>query len=162
MIEFHKFIYKYMILKVNSIPRLKDQEGFSLLEALIAVVLVGLGLLAYGASSGATVATNAKSEKKSIGVTLAQDKMENIKDIASTTSLTGADSLANPTYSGGWSAGSAESLDSEGNSGGSMAYYARTWTINQATAAYLYDATVTVTWGTHSRDTVTLQTRIAR
>ena len=163
MIPLQKYIPKYINLKVISFFRLKGQEGFSLLEALIAIVLVGVGLLAYGVSSGVTVTTNAKSEKKSIGVTLAQDKMENIKDIASSTALSGADMLANPIYSGGtWGAGSAESLDSEGNSGGSGAYYVRTWTIDQATATYLYDATVTVTWGTHSRDTVTLQTRIAR
>jgi Tfp pilus assembly protein PilV len=163
LISFLQNISNLIKLKVNFVFRLKGQEGFSLLEALIAVLLVGLGLLAYGVSSGVTVATNAKSEKKSIGITLAQDKMENIKDIGGSTSLTGADSLANPTYSGGvWSAGSAEDLDSEGNTGGSGTYYQRTWTIDQATAAFLYDATVTVTWGTHSRDTVTLQTRIAR
>ncbi len=163
MILLQKNIPKFINLKAIPVFKLKGQEGFSLLEALIAVLLVGLGLLAYGVSSGVTVTTNAKSEKKSVGVTLAQDKMENIKDIASSTALSGADSLANPTYSGGaWSTGSAEDLDSEGNSGGSKAYYQRTWTIDEATAAYLYDATVTVTWGTHSRDTVTLQTRIAR
>lgn len=132
------------------------------MEALVAVMLVGVGLLAYGVSSGTIVSTNAKSEKKSIGVTLAQDKMENIKDISKTIPLTGADSMTNPVYSAGsWSTGSAESLDSEGNSGGASAYYARTWTISEANTN-LYDVTATVTWGTHVRDTVTLQTRITR
>ena len=87
--------------------------------------------------------------------------MEFIKDLAVATSLSGANTLVNPTFAGGWSAGSSETLDSEGNADAS-AYYVRTWTIDQATAAFLYDATVTVTWGTSSRDTVTLQTRIAR
>ena len=146
---------------INS--KVKGQEGFSLLEALIAVVLVGMGLLAYGASSGVTIETNSRSEKRSVAVTLAQDKMEFIKDLASTTSLTGANSLTNPGYSGGiWSTGSAEVLNSEGNSGVGRAYYTRIWTINQATAAFLYDASVTVTWGTKSNDTITLATRIAR
>ena len=158
-----RIISKYLELKGNFNFKVNGQEGFSLLEALIAVVLVGFGLLAYGASSGVTIETNSRSEKKSVGVTLAQDKMEFIKDIASTTSLTAANSLTNPGYSGGvWSGGSAEDLDAEGNSGGAKTHYTRTWTINQATAAFLYDATVTVTWGTKSNDTVTLATRIAR
>ncbi len=159
MIKVENNISKDLTLKVNPVSLLHGQEGFSLLEALIAVMLVGVGLLAYGVSSGTIITTNANSEKKSIGVTLAQDQLEIIKDIANSTSLSDADSLANPVFASGWSAGSAESLDSEGNTGGK---YVRTWTIEQATVAFLYDATVTVTWGINPRDTVTLQTRIAR
>ena len=64
-----------------------------------------------------------------------------------------------PVFTTGWSAGSAESLDSEGNTGGK---YVRTWTIDQTADDFLYDAAVTVTWGTGTKNTVTLETRLAR
>ena len=59
---------------------LADQAGFTLIEVLIAVAILVFGLMAYGVFSGNIVNKNAKSKNRTLGATLAQDKIEEFKD----------------------------------------------------------------------------------
>lgn len=142
---------------------LKDNSGFTLVEVLIAAVIVSAGLIAYVMTSGNIMGQNAQSKKKTLAVTLAQDKMEAIRNIALTVSLGGADTLDSPTESGGtWTANTGgEVVDVEGNTGTTDAIYTRTWTITEdATLTNFYTTSVTVLWD--GTQTITLDTLISQ
>ncbi len=73
-----------------------SEGGFTLIELLIAVVLIVVGLLAYGVFTGNLVVQNTKSERKSQAATYAQEKLEDLKNQALSTFLvtgTGTDTL---------------------------------------------------------------------
>jgi len=128
---------------------LKNNSGFTLIEVIISALIVGAGLVAYIMSSGNITAQNAHSKKKTQAVSLAQDKIESIRNTALTYSLAGADGLDSPTESSGtWSANSGgELVDEEGNAVGSQAIYTRTWTITEDASLYnFYTVSVTVAW----------------
>jgi prepilin-type N-terminal cleavage/methylation domain-containing protein len=142
---------------------LKNNSGFSLVEVLIAALIIVAGLIAYVMTSGNVMGKNAQSKKESVAVTLAQDKMEAIRNIALTVSLTDADALASPTESGGvWTANAGgEVVDVDGNTGTTEAIYTRTWTITEdAALTNFYTASVSVLWD--GNQTVTLDTLISQ
>ena len=97
----------------------KNNSGFTLTEVLIAAVIVVAGIMAYLMVSGNVIGQNAQSKKKTIAVTLAQDRVESIKNTALTVSLDGADGLASPTESAGvWTANATgEVVDATGTAG---------------------------------------------
>jgi Tfp pilus assembly protein PilV len=140
---------------------IKNNSGFSLIEALIAALIIVAGLMAYLMASGNVVGQNAQSKKKTQAVTLAQDKMESIKNTVLTVSLAGADGLASPTETGGvWSANvGGEVVDAQGATGTADAIYTRTWTITPNALAVFDTVSVTVTWD--GSKTITLDTLIS-
>ena len=107
---------------------LKNNSGFTLIEVLIAALIVSAGMIAFAMTTGNITKQNTVSKKRSVAITLAQDKIESIKNTALTVSLTGADTLASPTESAGvWSANAGgEVLDAKGDTGTSAAKYTRT------------------------------------
>lgn len=142
---------------------LKNNSGFTLVEVLIAALIVVAGLIAYVMTSGNIMGQNAQSKKKTVAITLAQDKMEAIRNIALTVSLGGADGLASPTESGGaWTANAGgEIVDVDGNTGTTDAIYTRTWTITEdATLTNFYTTSVTVLWD--GTQTISLDTLISQ
>lgn len=143
--------------------RLKNNSGFTLIEVLIAALIIVAGLIAYIMTSGNIMGQNAQSKKKTVATTLAQDKMEAIRNTALTVSLSGADTLDSPTESGGtWTANTGgEIVDVDGNTGTTEAIYTRTWTITEdATLTNFYAASVTVLWD--GTQTITLDTLISQ
>jgi Tfp pilus assembly protein PilV len=142
---------------------LKNNSGLTLIEILVAALIVAGGMIAYGLTTGKVTHQNAQSKKKSVAVTLAQDKIESIKNTASTVSLAGADTLDSPTESSGaWSENvGGELVNEEGATGASGSIYTRTWTItDDATLYQFYAVSVTVTWDGGS--SVTLDTLISQ
>lgn len=142
---------------------LKNNSGFSLVEVLIATLIIVAGLIAYVMTSGNVIGKNAQSKKESVAVTLAQDKMESIRNTALSVSLTDADTLASPTESGGvWTANAGgEVVDVDGNTGTTEALYTRTWTITEdATLTNFYTVSVSVLWD--SNQTISLDTLISQ
>ncbi|MCH8156647.1 MAG: prepilin-type N-terminal cleavage/methylation domain-containing protein [Nitrospinae bacterium] len=148
--------------KISGRP-VRNEDGFTLIEVLVAVAVIVLGLVMFAVVSGNIMKQNASMSKESIATTLAQDKVESIKNIGLTYDLTSANGFANPVYSGTvWSASSDEVIDAEGDATGENdAIYTRTWTITaNATGAYLTDIYVDVTW-TNGK-TISVNTRISQ
>ena len=100
--------------------RQKNQKGFTLLEFLVAVLILSIGLLGMGTLTGSMMNFNRVAFKSTKAVTLAQDKMEELKG-TSYASLSGGN-------------------DSE-------SIYTRTWTVAADTPDDdMTTVTVTVTW----------------
>ena len=66
------------------------EGGFSILELLIVVVVLTIGLLAFGSFSGVITDRNENSRKMTIASTLAQDKLEYFKNLSLGATLSNA------------------------------------------------------------------------
>lgn len=142
--------------------RLQQNSGLTLIEVILAIALASIGILAYGILSGAVVERNAVSKKSSVAVTLAQDKIEELKELGTRVILSDADTLDSPVYDSAtqsWTAtAGGEIIDSKGATGGADALYTRTWTITPIGGAdYFTNILVTVSWDNAAR-TVSLNT----
>jgi prepilin-type N-terminal cleavage/methylation domain-containing protein len=80
---------------------LRNERGFTLVEALIAVTILAVGLMAMLGTTGTVMEKNNESRKSSIAMTLAQDKVEYFKGISRAWLLAGANTLASPDIVGG-------------------------------------------------------------
>lgn len=105
----------------------RNDGGFSVIEVLIAVILVVVGLVAFGNLGGSIVDQNTYQKRSDQALTLAQQKLEDLKNLALSSTLTssnnGSDtpSIANNAFS-------------------------RSWTIANGGAGSLATLAVTVTW----------------
>ncbi|PIQ96881.1 MAG: hypothetical protein COV67_07180 [Nitrospinae bacterium CG11_big_fil_rev_8_21_14_0_20_56_8] len=145
----------------------KSPAGFTLIEVLIVIAMISFGMLAYGILSGSIASKNTASKKSSVAATLAQDKVEFIKNLGLTYLLSDANGLDSPEYDSvtqTWTATvGGEVVDAEGNTGTSGAMYTRTWSINQiGSSNYATTVTATVTWQENGTQTETLQTIISQ
>lgn len=151
---------------------LSSNQGFTLLEVVMAVFLVAGGLLAYGALTGSLMEKNVRNTRDSIAITLAQDKIEELRNsVLDANDFFGAMGT-NRVFDGSiWDdlGTTEENLDADGNTVGNL-QYVRTWTVSQAESSivgstgggnHLYDVQVTVTWVDKSAREVTLNTRIS-
>lgn len=140
----------------------EGEKGFSMVELLISIALMGAGVLAYSGMTGTIIGLDKRSKMESIAITLAQDKIEYIKNVARSTEMPSDDSLTNPAVSGStWDSSSAEVLDELGASGSADAKYTRTWTITSvASSNYLYDVAVKVAWTDKTARSKTLNTLV--
>jgi len=118
-------------MKIFSIPG--DQKGLTLTEALIAILIMSVGLLAIGTLLYSTMAYNRYSETVTTATTLAQDKLEALKIEDYADISTGTVSETN--------------IDENGNSGG---IYTRSTSVvpdNTTLPGKEYKiVSVTVTW----------------
>jgi type IV pilus assembly protein PilV len=110
--------------------RHSGRGGFSLLEVLIAVVVIGVGFLAAASMQGTSINHNTKSGYLTTATYLAQDKIEGLKRLPFQFVTTD---------------GSPEvQLDELGNAGG---IFTRNWTVAMDTPGVLMrTVTVTITW----------------
>ncbi len=65
----------------NSVDAKKGSQGFTLLEVLIAIVILSVGLLGMGALVVGIINANRLSKDMTTATTLAQDKMEDIQRV---------------------------------------------------------------------------------
>lgn len=152
--------------KIKSLARLiRNERGFSLVEALMAFALLSFGILAIAGTSGVVMDKNEDSRKKSIAITLAQDKIEYIKGLGQAWLLDGADGLDSPDLiSGTWTANpGGETVDSQGNAAVSGSTYDRAWTISPVAGSnFLYEVTVNMSWEDKGTQAVQLITQITQ
>jgi len=153
----------------------RNEGGFTLTEALISVTLLSTGLMAYGTLSGSLIERNTHSERVSIATTLAQDKVEEIRNaVVGKISLYNAVGFTNPKWIGGnWFPSASQNLNAEGGTDGTL-QYKRKWTITEPTATQIasagrdggsdpvniYDIKVTVEWNNNGPQEVVLNTRV--
>jgi len=132
---------------------------------MIAMTLLTMGILGMTGLTGSIMDHNADSRKTSIAVTLAQDKIEYIRDIARTSSLTSADALDSPDLVASvWTATTGgETIDAEGNVATSGQIFNRSWTITPVSGQfYMYDLIVTMTWQDGGTQTQVLNTQVGQ
>ncbi|MDP3028876.1 MAG: type IV pilus modification protein PilV [Deltaproteobacteria bacterium] len=60
---------------------LRNNKGFTLIEVLIATLVLAIGLLSLATLAGTVIRGNSFSNKMTTATTLAQDKMEEIKGL---------------------------------------------------------------------------------
>lgn len=64
-----------------SVSKLRNDSGFTLTEILIAIVILSIGLLGLAQISVGVITSNLSSTKMTSASTLAQDKIEEIKNL---------------------------------------------------------------------------------
>ena len=132
-----------MSFKMKKMLRpLAQEKGFSLVEVIMATLILAIGILAYGKTASSVMSTNTLSKKESVAATLAQDMIEQYKNTGLPVAWTGS-----------------EVVDADGNAGGSPTPYTRSW-VRTSPSANLWDISVSVQWTNLSTKTVTLNTRI--
>jgi prepilin-type N-terminal cleavage/methylation domain-containing protein len=120
--------------------KIDNSSGFTLIEVLIAAVIVAFGSLAMGAFLGNLITHNSANERKTMATILAQDKIEGLRNQALNNNLTSAD----------------DSTDTVTTAAGP---FTRTWAIDDSSNPN--QITVQVTWNGVVGDTqVTLVTLI--
>ncbi len=121
-----------------------NQAGFTLIEVLIATVVIVFGLLAMGTFLGGQVNKNSKNERQTYATVLAQGKIEELRNTALVTGVSSADNGTDTTTT-------------------IAGPFTRTWTIDDFTHPLLDQITVQVVWtaavGTGNSE-VTLTTQV--
>jgi type IV pilus assembly protein PilV len=112
------------------IRKTRRQSGFTLLEVLIAVLVIGVGFMATASMQGTSVSGNSRSAFMTAATYLAEDKIEELR---------------NTDYMAITAAGSPENdIDELGNAGG---IYSRSWTVvNDSPGLLMKTVAVTVNW----------------
>jgi prepilin-type N-terminal cleavage/methylation domain-containing protein len=106
------------------------QAGFTLVEVLIATVIIVFGMLAMGTFLGSQVSKNSKNERRTYATLMAQGKIDELRNTALVTGISSADDSVSPHETITTSAGP----------------FIRSWSIDDTTHPLLDQITVTVDW----------------
>lgn len=109
---------------------LRDENGFSLIEVMIAVVLLAVGMLAFGGLQIIAIRNTTYSKDYGKANTYAQQKVEELKGTAWTSVSAGSDTLEER--------------------------FTRTWTVTETETDIMKSVRVTVSWVDPSHGTKTL------
>ncbi len=126
----------------------EGNRGFSLIEVMMALMVLSVGILAYAKSSVAIRDTNIQSTKESIAITLAQDKIEELKAVNLIDGM-----------------GSTDTVNPKGVIDGPGTPYTRAWSVTENTlftCNCYYDVAVTVSWVNQGTRSVTLNTQVSQ
>ena len=102
---------------MNSNSKTMKIRGFSMIEVLISVVILGFGLLALASLQTAIIRSSSETKAQTIGLQLAKDKIEELRGFQT---LTGYQALTN---------GNDTINDNNGSLGG--VNYTRAWTVTR-------------------------------
>ena len=67
---------------METVAGMRKQEGFTLLEVMIAVLIMSIGLLGLTGLQIVATKTNSFSNQMTVGITLGQDKLEELRNLA--------------------------------------------------------------------------------
>lgn len=116
-----------------------NENGFALLDVIIAVVLLTLGVIAFGKFSGNMMTQNDHSKRVSTATLRAQEKLEGLKNQAINSALA--------------SGSGSDTVDTS---------FTRSWTITNGGSGNLATVTVTVSWTEESAQSVSLSTQLSQ
>lgn len=92
-IDGFKFTIKSTWVKKIMKQRIDNSSGFTLIEVLVAAVILTFGMFAMGTFLGSVVSKNSMNERKTVATLLAQDKIEDLRNDALTTDLTASTTI---------------------------------------------------------------------
>ena len=126
--------------------RKSREQGFTLIEVLIAIVILTVGLLAVGTMQISAIRGNFMSGNTSTALSLASEKMEDLlnKDF-NNAELTDSNTGNNSTLSSITSVDNQQNISEEGVVGAS-AFYRRIWNIADLSSPTRKNIMVIVTW----------------
>jgi prepilin-type N-terminal cleavage/methylation domain-containing protein len=123
----------------RAMPR-SGEDGFTFIEVLQALSLSAIGLLALSSLTMGTISANAKARRITAAATLAQAKMEEIRNLAYTAVADGSDEVTDSTV-----------------------HYSRSWTVcTDCPIQGTKEVTMTVRWREQADRTVKLQTIVSQ
>ncbi len=121
------------------------QEGFTLIEILVAIVLIAIGILSFSINTIGVIQGNYISHNVTIATNLAQDKMEELVGLGTLSDVTNFPDLNNPIT----------------ETGAINGRFTRTWTVSGSPlGAGLKDVTVWVRWSDYIDREVKLSTLV--
>lgn len=129
-------------MDIPMVCNLQNKKGFTLIEVLIATLVLAIGLLSLATLAGTVIRGNAFSNKMTTATTLAQDKMEEIKGL-------GYDN-----------AGTAAGTENYGSIAGYVAYKRVATVATDSPATGMKTVTVTASWDADAHS-VALKTILA-
>ena len=154
----------------------RNQRGFTILEVLIAIVILGVAMFALSKLQTASIGSNYNSRRTSIATILAQDKMEELMNLSYTDSqLTDTENnWGNNEFD--WSrdkdhdnsdgpSGAANPIDENGNSlaEGSAGGYNRYWNVvDNVPTTNMKTIAVRIEWTDKSTHSVTIDTVVSK
>ena len=121
--------------------KIDNSSGFTLIEVLVAALIITFGMLAMGTFLGNLISKNSSNERQTMATLIAQDKIENLRRQALKTDITSADN----------------STDTISTAAGP---FTRTWTIVEDFADLSDQITVVVDWEGQGKSDFTLTTLI--
>ena len=122
------------------------QDGFTLLEVLVAASLFGIVLLAVPSLLLSTTQADVHARDVTGAMNLAQDKLEKLRNEPYAALTSGADPSP---------------INESGGTGTALAMFTRGWTVNAGPVAGTKELWVTVDWTHLGRQHVELRTIIA-
>lgn len=120
-------------------------RGFVLIEALIALLIVSIGLLAISKLEGLTLSAAGEARSRSEAVTLAQKKLEELRNWVVESDFNTGVATGGPTTYTGTNATYSYSWTVNGSAGGSLVQLTTTWTDRFGTPQKL-DLNTLVAW----------------
>ena len=124
-----------------------SRSGFTLVEVLVALTIFAIALLGLVSLLTTTIQANAQARRMTAATNLAQDRLEEIRNMAYAAITSGSDS---------------GQLTETGGTGGTGAIYTRSWTVAGGPAPNTKQVTVTVTWTDQTSRQVQLQTIVVQ
>lgn len=86
----------------SAAPRLRARRGFTVVELVVAIIIITVGLLALAAGSGATIRQMELSQQQSSAALIAQSRMEQFRAISACSGFASGSTTVNALYTDKW------------------------------------------------------------
>ena len=116
------------------------RRGFTLLEVMIALVILSIGLLGLAGLQIVATRSNSFSNQMTVGITLAQDKLEELRNLSYDDAQLNDPQPGNDSVNGNYQDGN-NPIRALGDMG-----FNRSWTVSEDATNNLKTITVTVQW----------------